>query len=70
MNATLLEQFVVLNPTELAAVEGGWGYIWKCTQNGKPTYSSAWHGLYHTAAQNAQNHMDLYPGSICRVYNA
>lgn len=70
MNTKSLEQFVTLNPTDLASVEGGWGYVWKCTKDGKQTYSSAWHGLYSTAARNAQNHMDLYPGSICRVYNA
>lgn len=58
-----------MTEAELSTVEGGWGYVWKYTKNGKPTYTSAWHSSYQTAARNAQNHMDLYPGSICRVYN-
>lgn len=69
MNTKAFEQFDVMTEAELSTVEGGWGYVWKCTKNGKPTYTSAWHSSYQTAARNAQNHMDLYPGSICRVYN-
>ncbi|AIA67625.1 TPA: ComC/BlpC family leader-containing pheromone/bacteriocin [Streptococcus equi subsp. zooepidemicus] len=66
MNTKTIEQFSTMTADMLAGVEGGWGYRWRCTDG----YTSAWHLLRDTAQENADNHMILYPGTVCRVYNA
>lgn len=59
-----LNNFKTLNEQELATVEGGWGYRWRCSDG----FVSSWHMFYNTARTNAENHEDLY-GTVCRVYN-
>lgn len=63
MNTKTMKQFNVLNADALAAVEGGWGYRWRCN-NGK---TSAWHMFRDTAQSNANNYMLRNPGTICTV---
>ncbi len=69
LNIKSIEPLEFVDNEALTHVEGGVGYRWIGSQNGKHTYTSAWHLSYGTASTNAKNHMALYPGSVCRVYN-
>lgn len=60
-----LNNFKTLNEKELATVEGGLGYRWRCSDG----TVSAWHMFRGTAQTNADNHEALYPGVVCRVYH-
>ncbi|WP_413251469.1 ComC/BlpC family peptide pheromone/bacteriocin [Streptococcus halichoeri] len=69
MNIKSIEPLEFVDNEALTHVKGGVSYRWIGSQNGKHTDTSAWHLKYETASTNAKNHMALYPGSVCRVYN-
>ncbi|MFS9027920.1 bacteriocin [Streptococcus cristatus] len=64
MDTKVMSQFEVMDEDMLTAIEGGWGYVWRCSDG----YVSAKHVFRFTAQENADNHVALY-GGVCRVYN-
>lgn len=54
LNIKSIEPLEFVNNEALTHVEGGVGYRWICSQNGKHTYTSAWHLSYGTALTNAK----------------
>lgn len=63
MNTQAIEQFEVINSEKLAAVEGGVGYKWRCSDG----FTSAWHMFRNTAQTNANNYMLRNRGVFCTV---
>ena len=66
MDTKVMSQFDVLDENTLVTVEGGWGYVWQCSNK----YKSAWHAQRRTAQENANAYMRIHRGVVCAVFNA